>query len=156
MNPCAWKWWKNDRRGFTLLETVIALGIFVLLQLILTQVVSAGGRYYHQLATGRLDDWGGFVLQLQRESRMGTLKTSDARTFTFEQPNGEPITYEFYRNKQSGMVRRRVNDEGHQPILMGVEQFTIQQPMPNALALTCLFDNDLKQTFTIQFKAKTE
>lgn len=135
-----------------MIEVVIALGIFVLLQLTLAQVVSAGGRYYHELSTGRLDDWGGFVLQLQRETRMGTLKKSTNRSFVVEQPNGDWVTYEFYQNKKVGMIRRRVNHEGHQPALIGVERCTIQQESPRLLTVNCHFDNQLEQSFTFQFQ----
>ncbi|MDO4670613.1 MAG: competence type IV pilus minor pilin ComGF [Aerococcus sp.] len=152
----SWKWWGENKQGFTLIETIIALGLFVLLQLTLNQMVIAGSHYYHQLASGRLDDWGGFVLQVQRETRVGHLIKSSARTFTFQMPNGEDVTYEFYQNAQSGMVRRRVDYTGHQPVLMGVEQCLFHPEGEQALTVSCVFDNDLQQQFTFHFANKEE
>ncbi len=121
-----------DKKGFTLLETLFALFVTSLTVLLLSQIthhaekIAAAHQSHAQL------DWHVFLNQIEYEFE-------NSKNFRVEKDhNHSKVLYdrwyedekryqtssiEFYTSSGESMLRQRVNNRGHQPILMNVNSF---------------------------------
>lgn len=91
--------------------------------------------YGERLATEYNDDWASFAIQLSREAKSAQFISENGRTFTLKDNTNRYITYEFYSNSDSQMIRKRVQGLGHQPMLMNVAYWEIESLSDQALKI---------------------
>lgn len=140
---------KNGKlqRGFTMIETILTLAIFSMLQMSLIQSMHFGLDYYHQLTNDKGDDWANFILQVDREIRCAQIRRVTPQSMMYQVEELGEVTIEFYRNQKGGMLRRRVRGSGHQPLLMQVQQVQMVKCAPNSVHIACRFENGKQHQF---------
>lgn len=151
-----WKIWTSTK-GFTLWETTCALFLFVLLQLLLLLLVRGQINYGNQLNQEYLDDWGSFAISLAREAQSAKLISCETQDLIIEDQEGRRLTYEYYENKDSQMIRKKVHGQGHQPMLMHVKHWQLLRINPHTVKLKALLNNGEKhQLYLIYQEVKHE
>ncbi|MCI7240705.1 competence type IV pilus minor pilin ComGF [Aerococcus suis] len=115
----------THKTGFTLVETVFSLFLLLSLHFLMLSAIELELNYHHHLKNDTIADWGYFVYQLNEELSGGRIITNNYHAIKIENTDKEVITFDYYANKDSRMIRRRVNSQGHQPILMNVATFNV-------------------------------
>lgn len=106
----------NDS-GFTLLETMVAISLMSLAILLLSTFTEQSSRIQKDIKSDRQIEWHLFLNQLEYDLRDSKLISISSERFVVERPNKEDeiekISYERYYK----LLRRKVGNEGHQPVL---------------------------------------
>lgn len=140
-----------DKKGFTLLETLFALLVTSLTVLLLSQTTNSAKQIAAAYQSNTQLDWHIFLNQIEYDFE-------NSKNFRVEKVrNHSKILYdrwyedegryqtnsiEFYTSGGESMLRQRVNNRGHQPILMNVRSFQ------------ALFEEDIQEVI-IQIKFKS-
>lgn len=102
--------------GFTLLECLVALFIFNLCLLLISGLFLRT-IYLKEIVTKRQEqEFATFMLQLENELQDTTLLSCTPAVLKCKTTEGKTISIE----KGDNMIRKRVDKEGHQPLLMDV------------------------------------
>lgn len=121
-----------DKKGFTLLETVFALFVTSLTVLLLSQVTSNAEYISTAYQSHAQLDWHIFLNQLEYEFQQSknfrVEKKENNHKILYDRWYEEDNDYktnsiELYTNGSESMLRQRVNNKGHQPILINVTSF---------------------------------
>ncbi|WP_417882746.1 competence type IV pilus minor pilin ComGF [Aerococcus kribbianus] len=71
---------------------------------------------------------GFFVYQLQSDvNQAQSVEKRRSNRFVIRTQANQVISFEHYQNKDSQMIRRRVNGSGHQPMLLEVASFQVSE-----------------------------
>lgn len=135
------------RTGFTMIEMVLTLAIFSLLQIGLVQAMNFGIDYYEQLTQETDDDWANFILQVDREIRQATIKKINSHSVIYHVEGIGDVVIEYYHNQHGGMLRRRVRYSGHQPLLTHIESVKMTPESSNSFKMICDFHNGKQKQF---------
>lgn len=146
----------KNKRGFTLLEAILALLLFASIQSLLMTTLHLETNYYQQVKEVYADDWGVFLMQLQREARNGRLIAVSRTSLKFKNQKERHISYEFYKNTNSRIIRKLVRGLGHQPYLMDVRRVIFTFQSPNIVHIDLTFINEEKHQATIYFQKPEE
>ncbi|SDI95620.1 competence protein ComGF [Salimicrobium halophilum] len=106
----------KNRDGFTLAEILLSITVMLIALTILIPLV-------HHLSTDAWEnDWPihQFTQTIQRELNTSSSITATGSILTFRNREGETVKLEPYKN----MVRRRVNDKGHEILLYQVKDIS--------------------------------
>lgn len=110
--------------GFTLIETVLALFILMLIFLMLTPLLQLNHQYLEELNDTTKQDWYVFTIQLEQTIKdFELLSISETRLIFQSQNDKEEIkkpVIEYYANKK--LVRKSSINGGYEPMLMNVEK----------------------------------
>lgn len=113
----------------------MALMIFAFMQMTFSQIVNIQLAYHHYLNQQIDDDWAIFSMKLDRISQSSTIQLVKPQSLVMINAIGEYITYEFYANSTSRMIRRLKNGTGHQPELMAVQTYQVTRLSSNTVLL---------------------
>lgn len=110
--------------GFTLIETVLALFILMLIFLMLTPLLQLNHQYLEELNDTTKQDWYVFTIQLEQTIKdFELLSVSETRLIFQAENDKEEIkkpVIEYYANKK--LVRKSSINGGYEPMLMNVEK----------------------------------
>lgn len=110
--------------GFTLIETVLALFILMLIFLMLTPLLQLNHQYLEELNDTTKQDWYVFTIQLEQTIKdFELLSVSETRLIFQSENDKEEIkkpVIEYYANKK--LVRKSSINGGYEPMLMNVEK----------------------------------
>lgn len=132
---------KNNEQGFTLLEVLVSLSITSLCILL----ISSSVMHVRDIRQGIEEDyqieWHIFLNQLEfylQESDLVSVTRDRLEVISPEEETGRKREVRYERHFR--MIRRRVGNDGHQPMLRGLEQFAFSKE-ENMLILYALFQN---------------
>lgn len=145
-----WKTW--NKSAFTLIEAVLALALFFMIQSLFVLVVEVEINHYQAVKDIQQDDWGVFLMQLQREARHSRLNWATGTRLNYQLASGQRIQMEYYSNRESSMIRRLVSGRGHQPYLMGVEWVNFTMINPHQVRVTCRLADQKEYQSLISFR----
>lgn len=126
---------RPNRKGFSLPEALLALSIFALLQAAFTQIVALELDFHQYLNQQYDDDWAIFSLKMDRLAQTSRLKRVRPQSLETIDAQGDNISFSFYKNDDSRMIRRLKNFTGHQPVLMQVQTYRVTEISPQAVRL---------------------
>lgn len=128
---------KMTQQGFTLLETIVASAIFLLIvtlmQLMLTQYQQFETRLYED----RQIEWHAFLIATEKELQGAKDIHCTSQKITFLSKQNKSFLYEVKGN----MIRKRTDKGGHQPVLLNVQSVTFSQQNQKIL-IRVTFDHD--------------
>lgn len=116
----------KNKQGFTLAECLFALFIFLTLQLTLLQLQTVQFHYFDVLSQYYGTDWDYFVNGLSHDIAQAKVIKFQRQTLYLKNQAGDEVTYSFYMNESSRMLRRQVDGKGHQPMLLHVQSVTLR------------------------------
>lgn len=147
-----WKSYQSfgqNEAGFTLLEVLLAVSVTSISVLLLSFFVDQSVRLKQEVKSDRQIEWHLFLNQVEYDLKESTLVNVGTEGFVVKRPNddgiNEKITYERYYR----LFRRRVGDEGHQPILTQIETIQLEKT-DDQLWVTVLFQNG--ETYTARLR----
>lgn len=111
---------KNN--GFTLIEMLISLVVFMVISMLAVQVFSAVHTHTTKTNELQVEEWEMFSLQIQRELR-NSKEQAVKNNRLYLLVNGAWITVEHYQN----IVRRQVDGGGHDVMLQNISSFQVEQ-----------------------------
>ncbi|MBR7554205.1 competence type IV pilus minor pilin ComGF [Allobacillus sp. GCM10007491] len=112
----------KNNQGFTLLSTLIALTILMLLSsLILPLLVTV--QKIESPSYKKDYEWRQFHFYLMKEFNEAQFVTIEEHAIQFHLPNDVTNRYELYFDK----IRRRGNESGHEVILSDVIEFSVRR-----------------------------
>ncbi|MDN4525302.1 competence type IV pilus minor pilin ComGF [Fictibacillus fluitans] len=132
--------------GFTLIETVVALSIFLLLASfspLLIKVLSPPAE--NRVPAEELESFYLSIGPLIREASQVTA-TGDRLNLTSD--SGQQVTFSFYENK----IRKQVNGQGHEIWLFSVKQF---RPIITDSSVTLVITDIASHVYKRVFVRKT-
>ncbi|ORE69754.1 hypothetical protein B6C83_06850 [Aerococcus urinae] len=148
-----WKVWKTwNKSAFTLIEAVLALALFFMIQSLFVLVVEVEINHYQAVKEIQQDDWGVFLMQLQREARHSRLNWATGTRLNYQLASGQRIQMEYYSNRESSMIRRLVSGRGHQPYLMGVEWVNFTMVNSHQVRVNCRLADQKEYQAVISFR----
>jgi len=106
----------SNENGFTLLESIFVLMVLSFIFSFFPPAVKMFGMAGDAFRPKEDDEWNLFVLQLRKEIRMSTACEAGQNRLTLNR-DGKTVVYEPY----GALLRRRVDDEGHQIVLQNVK-----------------------------------
>lgn len=141
-----------NRKGFSLLEALLALSVFALLQATFTQIVALELEFHQYLNQQYDDDWAIFSLKMDRMAQTSRLKRVRSQSLETIDAQGDNISFSFYKNDASRMIRRLKNFAGHQPVLMQVQTYRVTEISPQAVRLQVEMTNGEHYEQILSFK----
>lgn len=121
-----------DKKGFTLLETLFALFVTSLTVLLLSQTANNTEQIAAAYQSNAQLDWHIFLNQIEydfeKSKNFRVEKERNRNKILYDRWYEDEVRYqtnsiEFYTSGGESMLRQRVNNRGHQPILMNVSSF---------------------------------
>lgn len=112
--------------GFTLVEMMFAVGLFSLLAVFMASGLvfmnSVSHKDSHSMETR---EWNIFIRQLDHELQHSeVINMYFPKVLAFQNVDGL-VTYEKYQS----LIRRRVNNAGHEVLLLNVKDFSLEQQL---------------------------
>lgn len=132
---------KNNKSGFVLLEAIMALIIFTLIQATFTEIVEVQGKFNQNLTQQYDDDWAIYSIKMERLAQSSTIEKVNQHSLVLRDADNQLIKFEHYQNNNSQMIRRLKNGRGHQPVLMAVKSFNVSQLNKQAVQLNVTMTN---------------
>jgi competence protein ComGF len=123
-----------NEKGFTLLETLFALFVTSLTVLLLSQAATSAQQISAAYQSHAQLDWHIFLNQIEYDFEKSKNFKIDKKfnnnriiydRWYEEEKRYKTNSIEFYTNNGESMLRQRVNNKGHQPILMNVNSFHV-------------------------------
>ena len=112
----------KKERGFTLLETLFALFAFIIMSSLILQMFIVIAPVQTKAKSLNMMEWEIFLLNIKREVKISTSSQVNHNQLRLMVDN-QVILIEQYQN----LLRRRVDDEGHEVMLQGVKSFRVHQ-----------------------------
>lgn len=128
----------NDKRGFTLYETIFSLFILSIVALLIPLIVSYFKPPQHEKL--HLKEVELFFIQISREIHHAKSAYVNNGELIVLLPNGDRASYEHYQN----LIRRRVNKQGHEVLLQNIHSVHFEV---NEKLVSIQIHGNQKQTF---------
>ncbi|QPC46857.1 competence type IV pilus minor pilin ComGF [Mangrovibacillus cuniculi] len=112
-----------SQKGFTLLESLLSLMLFTFIILLTTICLQWNIQKGEELYNQSYLEWEMFQHYLVDESRRALHIDTLNNQLIMTMKNGDKIKYEKYGN----VIRRRVNDKGHEPVLLGINGMIVNR-----------------------------
>lgn len=109
---------RNDERGFTLPEMLIAFSIFLLITSFIPLFMKVMFINSEQKRGLNKMEWEVFLQQIKMELRESKAITINEGKIHFGKYNGETVTFEKYNTS----IRRQVNSRGHEILLQNIKE----------------------------------
>lgn len=109
-------------RGFTLIETLFALFAFIMMSSLILQMFLIISPAQSKAKSLNMMEWELFLLNIKREVKMSSSSQVNHNQLRL-MLNNQVILIEQYQH----LLRRRVDDKGHEVMLQGVKSFRVQQ-----------------------------
>lgn len=116
-----------SEKGFTLLESLLSLFIFMIISTFLVMFLST---MFHHVYKQNVHpfEWENFMRQAQMELRKSTNWRAEGNVLSFTMSDGRTATYGKYQN----LIRKQVGGLGHEVLLQNIASFTCV-PIPNGV-----------------------
>lgn len=104
---------KNRKKGFTLIELIVAIAIFiVVISVVLSLFVTGLKGYRKVIAIQNVQDNARHLLEfISKEIRMSEINSATSTTLNITRPNGENVIYFFTTETVDGKTLGRINRE---------------------------------------------
>lgn len=109
-------------RGFTLIETLFALFVFIMMSSLILQMFLIISPAQSKAKSLNMMEWELFLLNIKREVKMSSSSQVNHNQLRL-MINDQVILIEQYQH----LLRRRVDDKGHEVMLQGVKSFRVHQ-----------------------------
>lgn len=117
-----WSVMQRKDNGFTMVEMLISLVIFMMLSILVTQIFLTVRENFSKKDQLHLKEWEIFSAQLKSEIR-NSKDQSVLDNKLYIMTRGSIVTIEHYKN----IVRRQVDGMGHEIMLQNVADFNVKQ-----------------------------
>ncbi|WP_147533947.1 competence type IV pilus minor pilin ComGF [Bacillus marasmi] len=132
---------RNNNKGFTLVEMLVAFSIFSIIIGLLPMLISTLSREQPLERRVQRLEWEVFISQIKKEIRMSQKVTINNQSLLLEK-DGSIIIYEKYGTN----LRRRVDYKGHEIILQQVRAFQFQRLLNGVLVqVTDTYGHDYRE-----------
>lgn len=112
-----------NEKGFTLIESLLSLVIFMIIISITTSSLSGFvKRNHHQGSLNRLE-WDNFINEVQEEANTSINQTVYSELLIFEDSSHVTSSYQKYAD----IVRRQVIGTGHEIVLQNISSITFKK-----------------------------
>ncbi|MBC1209412.1 ComGF family competence protein [Listeria booriae] len=139
----------SNNQGFTLLESLFSLLIVIIIASFIPLIFQS---YQSILKASDIDknyEWQVFINQISKELNTSKQLAVSENSITFISSD-KVITYEKYQN----MLRRSVDNKGHEPLLTNIKQSIWTKLNDQQLLYTVIFEDD--QELTARFQINQE
>ena len=117
-----WSAMLRKDNGFTMVEMLISLVVFMMLSILVTQIFLTVRENFAKKNQLHLKEWEIFSIQLKNEIRNSNDQSvSDNKLYLMTR--GSLVTIEQYKN----IVRRQVEGMGHEVMLQNIADFQVKQ-----------------------------
>ena len=135
----------SDDKGFTLLETMLALFIFILSLSLMTTMVQQFKIVRQQTMKTNHLEWHLFLNQFEHEVDQSLFLSTNGNSIYFEKYNDtkkipEVISYQKMKGKE--VIIRQVDDTGYQPVLMNIKTITFVLKENKVILNATFFNNE--------------
>lgn len=145
----------QNEDGFTLVEVLIAVSITSISVLLLSFFVDQSVRLKKEVESDRQIEWHLFLNQIEYDLKDSTLVNVGSERFVVERTNNDGIIEKVTYEKYFRIFRRRVGDEGHQPMLTKIETIQLEKK-DDQLWVTVLFQNGETYTARLHISKASE
>lgn len=108
--------------GFTMVEMLISLVVFMMLSILVTQMFFIVRENFGKQNQLHFKEWEIFTIQLKNEIRTSKSQ-SVSNNKLYLMTRGKVVTIERYKN----IVRRQVEERGHEVMLQNIADFHVEQ-----------------------------
>lgn len=134
-----------NEKGFTLLETMLALFIFILSLTLMTTMVQQFKIVRQQTMRTNHLEWHLFLNQFEYEVDQSLFLSTDGNSIYFEKYNDikklpEVISYQKMKGKK--VIIRQVDSTGYQPILMNIKSMSFALKENNLILDATFLNNE--------------
>mgnify|MGYP001770196346 CR=1 FL=1 len=113
----------QKEKGFTLIEILMSLTVLFIILSLLTPAFHLAVNYTAKRGNFHYFEWLVFIQQVKMELRESKDVRIYGTTIQFDKWTGERVTYEKYGT----IIRRRVNDTGHEIMLQFIQQISYEK-----------------------------
>ncbi|GEK91355.1 competence type IV pilus minor pilin ComGF [Alkalibacterium kapii] len=142
---------KNDK-GFSLLEVIITLSVLSSCVLLLSFAISQIQTSRSLIKDERQIEWHLFINQLEYELRESeTVRTTKSELTLIKTDPSDQLKKTITYNRRFSIIRRQVDSQGHQPILLEVKSIEFGL-LDEKLTIEVIFQND--ETYQAAFRVR--
>lgn len=113
----------QNEKGFTLIESLLSLVIFMVIISITTSSLSAFVKQNHKKGSLNQLEWDNFINEIQEEANTSSKQTVYSELLIFENSYEVPSSYQKY----GGIVRRQVLGVGHEIVLQNISKIIFKK-----------------------------
>lgn len=134
-----------NQRGFTLLESILSLVLFTFIIMLSTLCLQLNIQMGKELYHKNYLEWELFQHYLVDESRRAIRIETINNQLIMTMSNGDRIKYEKYGD----IIRRRVNEKGHEPVLLGMKEMIVDRNQ-DSIELEVTFANTFIKSIIVR------
>lgn len=113
----------RNEKGFTLIESLLSLVIFMIIISITTSSLSVFVKRNHNKGSLNLLEWDNFINEVQEEANISSSQTVYSELLIFEDSFEVTSSYQKYAD----IVRRQVLGAGHEIVLQNISKITFEK-----------------------------
>ncbi len=121
----------QNEKGFTLIESLLSLVIFMIIISITTSSLSAFVKRNHHKGSLNHLEWDNFINEVQEEANTSSKQTVYSEMLIFENAYEVPSSYQKYAD----IVRRQVLGVGHEIVLQNISKITFKKNGKNQITV---------------------
>ncbi len=121
----------QNENGFTLIESLLSLVIFMVIISITTSSLSAFVKRNHKQGSLNHLEWDNFINEIQEEANTSSNQTVYSELLIFENSYEVPSSYQKYGD----IVRRQVLGVGHEIVLQNISKIIFKKNGKNQITV---------------------